>query len=297
VERKDERVTSTNLDRIDDLIARQRRRGVDIRPTLLLTLTDVYVGASEPHPDDEARYVEIALRLIGEVDAETRREVARKLVDCPRVPSAFAERLAELARPPRAASPTPVAAAKPADRGDAVLARRFLAADSAERRRILSEIDVTEAPPPPADAPRAVAALERSALAGHPGEFIRSLEGVLDLPRETAERIVNDLSGEPMVVVARALGMPLAVLQRILMFLNPAIGHSVRRVYDLSDLYEQVSPAAARGLAAAWSPVPAAGRFAPRPMRRYRDDGSLRATTARPLVRQPVADRKAQRTT
>jgi hypothetical protein len=291
-------VTSTNLDRIDDLIARQRRRGVDIRPTLLLTLTDVYVGASEPHPDDEARYVEIALRLIGEVDAETRREVARKLVDCPRVPPAFAEQLAELARPRRASSPTPLAAVKPADRREAVLARRFLAADASERRRILAELDVTAAPPPPADAPRAVAALERSALAGHPGEFIRCLEGVLDLPREIAERIVNDLGGEPMVVVARALGMPLAVLQRILMFLNPAIGHSVRRVYDLSDLYEQMTPEAARSLAAAWSPVRAVGRAAPRPTRGYRDDDdSLRATVVRPLVRQLAVDRKAQRTT
>ena len=49
-------------------------------------------------------------------------------------------------------------------------------------------------------------------------------------------------SGEPMLIVAKALGMPSDVLQRILLLVNPAIGTSVRRVFDLSDLYENLAP-------------------------------------------------------
>jgi hypothetical protein len=279
--------TKTNLERLEELIAREDGRGVDIRSMAMRMLTDAYVDAVDLSPEDEAQYVEIASRLIDEVDAATRETVAARLRTCPRVPSALAARLD--------------VRTEPVD-DDADTGRRFFAADAGERRRILAEIDAAEAPPPPGDAPRVIASLEQSALAGHPGEFIRELERSLRLPRETAERIVNDLGGEPMVVAARTLGMPLAVLQRILMFVNPAIGHSVRRVYDLSDLYELVTPAAARRLVAAWRTTragdpPAASRPAPGP--RSFEDSLRAAASSQPFGRKPAVStpRKIQRTT
>jgi hypothetical protein len=132
----------------------------------------------------------------------------------------------------------------------------FFAADPSERRMILANLQYADIVAfqrkLPGDVDAAIRALEASALAGRVGEFIRVLEQALGLSRVIAQRIVNDPSGEPMVVAARALGMPLAVLQRILLFVNPPVGHSVKRVYDLSALFDEISADSARHLASLW---------------------------------------------
>jgi len=94
--------------------------------------------------------------------------------------------------------------------------------------------------------------LENAALQRNPGEFARMLERALGIGRALAERIARDPSGEPIVVAARALGMTAAVLQRILLFLNPVIGQSVERVYDLARLYDELAPAAAERMLTIW---------------------------------------------
>src|SRR5438045_8996358 len=70
-----------SLPRFDGLITLSRREGVDIRPTLLRVLTDLYVQANA-HSGDEARqFVELTSRLIDEVDDATRAAVrARRAV-------------------------------------------------------------------------------------------------------------------------------------------------------------------------------------------------------------------------
>ncbi len=66
--------------------------------------------------------------------------------------------------------------------------------------------------------------------------MIREFERILDLPRSLCERIVNDPFGEPIVVAAVAARIPIAVVQRILLLVNPAVSHSVERVFDLTNL-------------------------------------------------------------
>jgi hypothetical protein len=291
---------STDLSKLDSLIERQQCRGVDIRPTLLRMLTNVYVGRRDHTPEDQAQYVGIALKLIENVDAETRRTVAQLLRDYQAAPPVVLEVLSDPGSAAESDTTANTAGGASPDQ-DAALGQRFFVADPAERRNILAALEASVSAPqaPAAELARTVLSLERSALAGHPGDFIRELERVLRLPRETAERIVNDVGGEPMVVAARALAMPLAVLQRVLMFLNPAIGHSVRRVYDLSALYEDVTPAAARRLASAWRTASAHGRIEPHAPHAHLDDDSLRSiATARPSQRRPSAppDRRTQRT-
>ena len=41
--------------------------------------------------------------------------------------------------------------------------------------------------------------------------------------------------GEPIVVAVKALGIPRDVVYRMLMFVNPTVGHSVERVHALGD--------------------------------------------------------------
>ena len=94
--------------------------------------------------------------------------------------------------------------------------------------------------------------LEAAAL-GHNGEvFARELERTLAISRAQARRVIDDASGEPIVVAAVALKMPAAVLQRILLCLNPAVSQSVQRVYELALLQEEIEPDAALRLIAIW---------------------------------------------
>ena len=104
----------------------------------------------------------------------------------------------------------------------------------------------------PAEAARRCAALDTAAMEGRIGEFIREFERLLGVPKTLCERILNDRSGEPMVVAAKAVNMPTAVLQRILLLVNPAVSHSVQRVYDLTDLFHDLDRGTAATLLSLW---------------------------------------------
>ena len=52
-----------------------RREGVDIRPTLLRVLTDLYVQTNAHSADEERQFVELTSRLIEQVDDATRAAV------------------------------------------------------------------------------------------------------------------------------------------------------------------------------------------------------------------------------
>lgn len=253
---------------LDGLIGLSRRHGVDIKPTLLRVLTDLYVQKPTHSTDEERQYTTLALRLLELVDADTRAIVTRTLAAYPGAPTAVLRHLAgEPGRsaakaPPRAAGRPQEAPPQPAGPAAAPdLTASFFAADATERRLILANLQyadtVTFQRRLPVDSRSAVVQLERAVLGGRPGEVVRELERALGVSRMVAQRIVEDASGEPVVVAAKALDMPLAVLQRILLFVNPAIGHSVQRVYELCALFEDINPQSARHLVSLWRDPPA----------------------------------------
>src|SRR4051794_34594592 len=86
----------TNLPPIpgfDGLMTLSRREGVDVRPTLLRVLTDLYVQTSV-HSDEEARqFVELCSRLIDQVDDATRAVVRARLSTYPGTPPAIMKKL------------------------------------------------------------------------------------------------------------------------------------------------------------------------------------------------------------
>src|SRR3954463_4111943 len=63
----------------DGLMTLSRREGVDIRPTLLRVLTDLYVQAATHTDDEERQFVELTSRLIDQVDDATRAVVRARL--------------------------------------------------------------------------------------------------------------------------------------------------------------------------------------------------------------------------
>jgi hypothetical protein len=241
---------------LDGLFDLASRDGVDIRPTLLRVLTDLYVQKPVHTADEEVQYVELALRLIEAVDTPNRATVAARLANYPAAPAVILRKLAETT-----SLPGPGAAAqaegKPASGHE--LVELFFAAGADERRLILINLDVvaeTAARRPAPASSEAVRGLENAALQRNLSEFSRLLERTLGIGRALSERIVGDPSGEPIVVVAKAIGMKAAVFQRILLFLNPAVGQSVQRVYGLARLYDEMTPVSAERMMAIWRQSP-----------------------------------------
>ncbi|MCA1456820.1 DUF2336 domain-containing protein [Bradyrhizobium sp. BRP22] len=264
---------------LDGLMTLSRREGVDIRPTLLRVLTDLYVQTKAHSADEERQFVELASRLIDQVDDATRAAVRARLSVYPATPEELLDKLRLRRTDPD--QPLPVAAEIPAPpsppssvklpteaqlRMASSLAMRpndaaeitdmFFAATAGERVQILQNIVQTplkaSARIPAARAARAIEILEMAAFAGDIENFAREIGEALILPSRIAEQVVNDPSGEPLACAARALNMPGPVFQRVLMFLNPALGSSVHYVFRLSRMYDRLEERTALIMLAAW---------------------------------------------
>ena len=271
-------VNASAVDRTK-LIGLADRPGGDVKARLLLALTALYVER-ETHTDDEKRqYAELAQRLLDVVDATTRSAVIAILQDHPSAPIEIVGRAAQMASPeptapsvpgggriatlvsaPRQTAETGKVLPAPAERGEA-----FFAATAAGRRELLALIarecegQAAADDRPPADCKR----LDAAVLEGRIGELIREFERTLELPRSLCERIVNDPLGEPIVVASAAARIPIAVVQRILLLINPAVSHSVERVFDLTNLYYELDRRAADRLMSLWREVARSGEPSP----------------------------------
>ena len=287
-----------NLDGLAGLAGLADHTGLDIRPTLLRVLTDLYLQKPSHSVEEERHYVELALRLIEVVDAGTCAAVAARLSPYPGAPPEVVQRLAPIAalgypRPSAILQTATTADGNPgsddfdifepntfdselvirdAANGSArqqllrlhwpprepadfvELRETFFDADAPTRRLILMNLDVVAMPDSPALASgtNIMRYLEQAALAGRRQEFTTLLQQSLGISRALATRIVADASGEPFAVAGRALEMPSGVFQRILMFLNPEIGRSVQRVYDLADLFLDLPQDSALHLVRVW---------------------------------------------
>ena len=256
-----------------------RREGVDIRPTLLRVLTDLYVQASAHSADEERQFVELTSRLIDEVDDATRAAVRARLAIYPATPARIMDKLGlrrtgpeqpmPAAAPISAPAPSALPAKVPTEaelRMAASLAMRpndaaeisdmFFAASAKERAQILHNLQETPlkaaARIPAARAARAIHILEMAAFAEDLDNFTLELGEALILPSRIAADVVNDPGGEPLACAMRALDVSSAAFQRILMFLNPEAGSSVNYVYRLSRLYDRLSERSALVMLAAW---------------------------------------------
>jgi uncharacterized protein (DUF2336 family) len=132
----------------------------------------------------------------------------------------------------------------------------FRTASGPERRQILLNLDQTTYPPAEPVSPNlaneAVRQLEAAALGHNVQGFTRALARALAISSDHAQRLCADPLGEPLVIAAKALGMPADVMQRILLCLNPIIAQSVQRVLELADLFEELKAEDALRVVAAW---------------------------------------------
>ena len=268
----------------DGLMNLSHREGVDIRPTLLRVLADLYVQTTT-HSEQEARqFVELTSRLIDQVDDATRAAVRARLAVYPATPAPVLEQLglkpsvpdprvplahevpahlipgiaaaSEPAEPPREAPLRMAAKLSMQPKDAAEISSLFFGAASSERALILhnlSETPLRASPRVPAQrAQRSIEALEMAAFVADVENFTLELGETLILPWKIATQVVNDPTGEPLACAAKALGMPSPVYQRVLLFLKPEIGTSVHTVYRLSRLYDVLNEQSALIMLAAW---------------------------------------------
>jgi hypothetical protein len=299
----------------DGLMTLSRREGVDIRPTLLRVLTDLYVQASAHSADEERQFVELTSRLIDQVDDATRAAVRARLAVYPATPAEIMDKLGLRRSSPRptmpvapasaAATPPEAPAAKAPTEAQlrmasslsmrpndaAEISDMFFAANASDRALILHNLSETplkaSARIPPTRAARALHILEMAAYAEDADSFALEIGDALILPARIATQVVNDSGGEPLACAARALDMPSAAFQRIVMFLNPEFGSSVQNVYRLSRLYDRLSERSALVMLAAWrGSTMAVSRAKYRPA--LYDDERNRARAAAPQTRPAV---------
>ena len=256
-----------------------RREGVDIRPTLLRVLTDLYVQARSHTSEEERQFVELTSRLIEQVDDATRAAVKARLAIYPgtplktmlqlglkpahpgqRVP--LAEEIASAAPsapPPKALTEAQLRMAsslsmRPNDAAE--ITDMFFAASPSERALILHNLEETPlkaaARIPAHRAQRAIQILEMAAFASDAENFALELGEALILPARIATQVTADPGGEPLACAMKALDMPGPVFQRVLLFLNPEFGTSVNNVYRISRLYDRLTERSSLVLLAAW---------------------------------------------
>lgn len=306
----------------DGLLSLSRREGVDIRPTLLRVLTDLYVQASSHTGDEERQFVELASRLIDQVDDATRAAVRGRLAIYPATPPALMQKLglaplrAETAQPAPASEGAPPLSSHAAEPGEADLrplantamqpkhaaeiCEMFFRAPASERALILHDLarsPLKAAPPiPSVRAKRAIETLEMAAFASDAGSFAIELGDSLILPSRLATQIVDDAGGEALAVAARCLDMPSPVFQRILLFFKPEIGTSVHTVYRLARLYDRLSDRSALIMLAAWRRATLAltrARYQPALFDDERQRGRAGASSPRPTVQPGSAPERA----
>ena len=231
---------------LDSLVDLACRDGVDIRPTLLRVVTDLYVQKPVHSAEEETQFVELVLGLIEAVDALTRAKVAATLSAYPAAPEVVVRKLANPAS-------SGAAAHSEFSRND--LVDLFFSASPEERRLILFNLEFVSGKTTRRLLPvsgELLRRLENAALKNDPGEFSRVLERALGIGHELADRITRDHSGEPIVVAAKAIGLKAEVLQRILLCLNPAIGQSTHKIFALSRLFDEISPASVEYMLSIW---------------------------------------------
>lgn len=263
----------------DGLMTLSRREGVDIRPTLLRVLTDLYVQTNRHSRDEEIQFIELTSRLIDQVDDATRAAVRARLAIYPATPAEVMRKLGlnpgnhheqmpladEIPAQPPIAPPvrTPteaqlrMASNLPMRPNDAAeISEMFFSANAGERALMLDNLPQTplkaSARIPAARAARAVETLEMAAFAADAENFTIELGEALILPASVAAQVVADPGGEPLACAARALDMPSDTFQRVLLFLNPEFGSSVHNVYRLSRLYDRLGERSALIMLAAW---------------------------------------------
>ncbi len=239
--------------------------------------------------------IDVAGPVLRDSPCLTPADLELIMVDCGAAHAAIIAARLRRQAPQTSKPPTETGTDNGAGAQAAELSELFFAAGGEERRHILLNLDYAAPASPrltqvPAD--EIIRQLEAAALAHNVDAFAREVELAFGISSRLARRIARDELGEPVVVIAKALRAPRAVLERILLFVNPRIGQSVQRVYELATRYDEISTQAAVRLVAIWQAAEPRVQEQPRQQPVGRRPALEAARTASPLAaRRPLLQR------
>jgi len=111
-------------------------------------------------------------------------------------------------------------------------------------------------------------------------QFQIFLAQMLGISSRLAARITADSSGEPFAIACKAAGFPGNAFTTLLLLYNPEVSQSIKRVYALSTLYEDLNPMAAWNFLEEWHA-------------RDQHDWSQAEAELRPAIHEQIAARAA----
>ena len=189
-----------------------RREGVDIRPTLLRVLTDLYVQASAHSADEERQFVELTSRLIDQVDDATRAAVRARLSVYPATPAEIMHKLG--LRHSHPGERVPLARAIPSAPPD-------LASEAADRRIVPVAPAIPSAPPEatPPKAPTEAQLRMASNLSMRPNDAAEISDMFFAASASERAMILHNLADTPLKASAR---IPAARATRAIQILEMA---------------------------------------------------------------------------
>ena len=86
--------------------------------------------------------------------------------------------------------------------------------------------------------------------------LLRAFSQALEISTDVVARMVDDPSGEPLVLLTKAAGLGDADGRTVLLLANKEIGESVDAFFRLADLYSSLEPATAEAFIEAWRRPP-----------------------------------------
>ncbi len=200
-----------------------------------------------------------------------------------------------------------------ADMNPRQMARKFVDLKTEERERVIVGFKAF----PPAQesgetylqlsetANDIVVSLEHLAMRKRIDTFAQVLATMIRLPREAIVKMIADESGEPLIVMLKAVGVQEKSTLRILLHINEKVGESVAAIYRLINIYRDMPQSTAnailrelritaRSSAAAPKKAPASDTPARGKGRQpSKESPSARTPTQRPAEKAPDTAKKA----
>jgi len=141
----------------------------------------------------------------------------------------------------------------------------------------------------------ACAEIVASARTGNRRRLVAAFAEILEIETVAVERLLDDMSGEPLVLMIKASGLKETDGRIVLLLANPALSQSVETFFRLAELHAALDPAVAEAFIAGWRKPEEAERAtpAPRHVPVFAENRAVRRDVARP-AEVPAAARKIQ---
>lgn len=140
----------------------------------------------------------------------------------------------------------------------------------------------------------ACAEIVASARTSNRRRLVAAFAEVLEIETVAIERLIDDPSGEPLVLMVKASGLKDTDGRIVLLLANPVLSQSVETFFRLAELYASLDAGVAEAFIAGWRKQDDAERPAPRHIPVFAENRSARRDLPQRQIESTVGARKIQ---